>query len=70
MSSLLEIDCGSRLRFLAFYSATALSPADTMPLTQRAKLMTMARASLSMLIIVLLGSQLYFIMPGNRFHFG
>jgi uncharacterized membrane protein len=40
--------------FLAFCSATALSPADTMPLTQRAKLMTMAEAILSLLIIVLL----------------
>jgi uncharacterized membrane protein len=40
--------------FLAFCSATALSPADTMPLTQRAKLMTIAEAVLSMLIIVLL----------------
>ena len=40
--------------FLAFCSATALSPADTMPLTQRAKLMTMAEAILSMAIIVLL----------------
>ena len=40
--------------FLAFCSATALSPADTMPLSQRAKLMTMAQAILSMTIIVLL----------------
>ncbi|MGO8947574.1 MAG: hypothetical protein ACLQUY_07905 [Ktedonobacterales bacterium] len=40
--------------FLAFCSATALSPADTMPLTQRAKLMTMAEAILSLVIIVLL----------------
>jgi hypothetical protein len=40
--------------FLAFCSATALSPADTMPLSQRAKLMTMAEAILSMTIIVLL----------------
>jgi uncharacterized membrane protein len=40
--------------FVAFCSATALSPADTMPLTQRAKLMTMAEAVLSLLIIVLL----------------
>ncbi len=40
--------------FLAFCSATALSPADTMPLTQRAKLMTMAQAILSMVILVLL----------------
>jgi uncharacterized membrane protein len=40
--------------FVGFCSATALSPADTMPLTQRAKLMTMAEAVLSLLIIVLL----------------
>jgi uncharacterized membrane protein len=40
--------------FVAFCTATALSPADTMPLTQRAKLMTMAEAVLSLLIIVLL----------------
>jgi uncharacterized membrane protein len=40
--------------FLAFCSATALSPADTMPLSQRAKMMTMAQAILSMTIIVLL----------------
>ncbi|GEM_PF-103680 len=40
--------------FLAFCSATALSPADTMPLTQRAKLLMMAQAVISMLIIVLL----------------
>jgi uncharacterized membrane protein len=40
--------------FVAFCSATALSPADTLPLTQRAKLMTMGEAVLSLLIIVLL----------------
>jgi uncharacterized membrane protein len=40
--------------FLAFCSATALSPADTMPMTQRAKLTLMAEAILSMVIIVLL----------------
>jgi hypothetical protein len=40
--------------FLAFCSATALSPADTMPLTQRAKLLMMAEAILSMVLLVLL----------------
>src|SRR5512146_1304223 len=35
--------------FLAFCSATALSPADTMPLTRRAKLLMMVEAMLSML---------------------
>lgn len=49
--------------FLAFCSATALSPADTMPLTQRAKLMTMAEAVLSLLIIVLLVARSINILP-------
>jgi hypothetical protein len=40
--------------FLAFCFATAFSPADTSPLTQRAKLLVMAEALLSMLIITLL----------------
>ena len=40
--------------FLAFCSATALSPADTVPLTQRAKLLTMAEAILSLVLLVLL----------------
>jgi uncharacterized membrane protein len=40
--------------FLAFCFATAFSPADTVPLTQRAKLLVMAEALLSMLIITLL----------------
>ena len=40
--------------FLAFCSATALSPADTMPLTQRAKLLMMVQALISLLILVLL----------------
>lgn len=40
--------------FLAFCSASALSPADTMPLSRRAKLLMMSEAILSLLIIVLL----------------
>ncbi len=40
--------------FLAFCSATALSPADTMPLTRAAKLLMMCEAIISLLIIVLL----------------
>ena len=40
--------------FLAFCSATALSPADTMPLTRRAKLLMMAEALISIAIIALL----------------
>lgn len=43
--------------FLAFCTATALSPADTMPLTRRAKLLMMAEAIISMLILVLLVSR-------------
>lgn len=39
--------------FLAFCSSTALSPADTMPLTARAKLMMMAQALLSLLLIAM-----------------
>jgi hypothetical protein len=40
--------------FLAFCFATALSPADTMPLTHRAKLLMMVEALISLLILVLL----------------
>jgi uncharacterized membrane protein len=40
--------------FLAFCTATALSPADTVPLTRRAKVLMMLQAAISMLIIVLL----------------
>jgi hypothetical protein len=40
--------------FLAFNFATALSPADTAPLTQRAKLLMMAEALISLSILVLL----------------
>jgi len=40
--------------FLAFCSATALSPADVQPLSQRAKLLMMVEAVMSMLILVLL----------------
>ncbi len=40
--------------FLAFCFATALSPADTPPLTRRAKLLMIAEAVVSMVIIVLL----------------
>jgi hypothetical protein len=43
--------------FLAFCTSTALSPADTMPLTRRAKLMMMSEALISMLILVLLVSR-------------
>jgi hypothetical protein len=43
--------------FLAFCSATALSPADTMPLSRRAKLMMMSEAIISMVILALLVSR-------------
>lgn len=40
--------------FLAFCTATALSPADTLPLTRRVKLLMMAESIGSMLILVML----------------
>jgi len=40
--------------FLAFCFATALSPADTAPLTHQAKLLMMAEATLSLVVLVLL----------------
>lgn len=43
--------------FVAFTGATALSPADTYPLTQQAKLLMMIEAILSLTIIVLLAAR-------------
>ncbi len=43
--------------FLAFCTATALSPADTVPLTRRAKLVMMSESIISLLILVLLISR-------------
>lgn len=43
--------------FLAFTGATALSPADTFPLTRQAKALMMIEALLSMTIIVLLAAR-------------
>jgi len=40
--------------FLAFCTATALSPADTMPLTRRAKLLMMVQSVISLLALVLI----------------
>ena len=40
--------------FMAFCYSTALSPADSEPLTQRAKLLVMVQAAISLIIIVLL----------------
>ena len=43
--------------FLAFTNATAFSPTDTMPLTQRAKLLMMAEAMISLLTIALVAAR-------------
>jgi hypothetical protein len=43
--------------FLAFTSATALSPADTQPLTQRTKILMMLEAVFSLVVIVLLAAR-------------
>lgn len=43
--------------FLAFTSATALSPADTQPLTKKAKVLMMIQAVLSLAIIVFLAAR-------------
>jgi hypothetical protein len=43
--------------FLAFTGATALSPADTFPLTRQAKMLMMTEAMLSMVVIVLLAAR-------------
>ena len=43
--------------FLAFTGATALSPADTYPLSRQAKMLMMIEAMLSMVVIVLLAAR-------------
>jgi hypothetical protein len=43
--------------FLAFTNATAFSPADTFPLTVRAKLLMMAEAAISLVTIALVESR-------------
>ena len=43
--------------FLAFNSSTALSPADTQPLTKKAKVLMMIQAVLSLAIIVFLAAR-------------
>ncbi len=43
--------------FLAFNSSTALSPADTQPLTKKAKMLMMIQAVFSLVVIVLLASR-------------
>jgi len=43
--------------FLAFTNATAFSPADTLPLTVRAKLLMMAQSSISLVTIAVVASR-------------
>jgi hypothetical protein len=43
--------------YLAFTNATALSPADTLPLTERAKLLMMLQACASLLTIVIVAAR-------------
>ena len=43
--------------YLAFTNATALSPADTLPLTARAKLLMMVQACVSLLTIVIVAAR-------------
>lgn len=43
--------------FVAFTNATAFSPTDTMPLSQRAKLLTMAEAGVSLLTLALVAAR-------------
>lgn len=50
--------------FLAFTASTALSPADTYPLTRQAKMLMLVEALLSMLIIVLLAGRAVNILGG------
>ena len=43
--------------FLSFTNATAFSPTDTMPLTQRAKLLMMVQSATSLLTIALVAAR-------------
>jgi hypothetical protein len=43
--------------FVAFTNATAFSPTDTMPLSARAKLLTMAEAAVSLLTLALVAAR-------------
>ena len=43
--------------FLSFTTATALSPTDTAPLTQKMKLLMMAEASVSFLTVALVAAR-------------
>lgn len=51
--------------FVAFCFSTALSPADTAPLTRRLKVLMMAQAAISLTIIVLLVGRSVNILPGQ-----
>jgi hypothetical protein len=52
--------------FVAFCFSTALSPADTAPLTRRAKALMMAQAAISLTIIVLLVGRSVNILPAPQ----
>ena len=43
--------------FLAFWTATAFSPTDALPLTPRAKLLMMAESSISLSTIIVVASR-------------
>ncbi len=43
--------------FLAFNTSTALSPTDTMVLSHRAKLLTMAQSLISLMVIAVLAAR-------------
>ena len=43
--------------FVAFTNATAFSPTDTLPLSQRAKLLMMAQAGVSLLVVALVAAR-------------
>ena len=43
--------------FLSFTNATAFSPTDTLPLSQRAKLLMMAQAAISLLVVALVAAR-------------
>src|SRR3954451_15559781 len=50
--------------FLAFWTATAFSPTDALPLTSRAKLLMMAESSISLSTIIVVASRAINILGG------
>ncbi len=50
--------------FLAFTTATAFSPTDTLPLTTRAKMLMMVQSSISLIIIVIVAARAINILGG------